>query len=111
MADLRATEAAADARLAAAKLRLLRLADEASRPPALVRSSAAFVRRAPWQGLAIAFLAGVALGMAPRSTLGRLGPLLGPLLGPVIASATGVGATTGRPTDAAGSADANRSAA
>lgn len=108
MADLRATEAAADARVAAAKLRLLRLAEEASRPPALVGSTAAFVRRAPWQGLAIAFFTGLALGMAPRSTLGRLGPLLGPL----IASATGIGATLGRrPPDAVESTDSYRSAA
>lgn len=81
MAGLRADEAAAQARVAAAKLRLLQLAREAERPPAVVAASSALVRAHPWRGVAVAFVAGVALGMAPRGTLARVAPLLAPVLG------------------------------
>jgi len=106
VAGLRAAETAADARVAAAKLRLMRHTDQASRSPAFVRASAAFVRRAPLQGLAIAFLAGMGLGLAPRSTLRRLGPLFGPL----VASAFGGGGVGGPPAGVADPANEHRGA-
>lgn len=86
MAPLRADEAAtrasvADARVAAAKLRLRQLARDAERPPPLVTASASLIRAHPWRGIAIALAAGIVLGLAPRRTLTRVAPLVAPLFG------------------------------
>jgi len=70
----------AEARVAAAKLRLMQAARDADRPPALVSASASLLRDHPWRGVAIAFAAGVVLGLAPQRTMARLGPLIGPLI-------------------------------
>lgn len=82
MADVQADEAAAE-RVAAAKLRLLQLAQEASRPSLLADASASLVRTHPWRGVAVALVVGVALGVAPRRALTRLGPVLAPLMGAI----------------------------
>jgi hypothetical protein len=70
--------AEADARVAAAKARLLALAEDARPGYRLVLHASRAVRERPWQGVALALLAGVALGLAPREGLRRVALLAAP---------------------------------
>jgi hypothetical protein len=78
MAGHQETTAEADARVAAAKARLLALADDARPGHRLVVDASNLVRARPWQGVGLALLVGVALGLAPRETVRRLALLAAP---------------------------------
>ena len=68
-------------RPAVAKARLRMLAAEVDARPPLALWVAEAVRARPWRGVAVALLAGVALGAGRRSWRGALAPLAVPLLG------------------------------
>lgn len=73
-------------RSALAKARLRALAAEADTRPMLAVRAAEAIRARPWSGVALALLAGVALGAGPRSWRGALAPFAVPLLGPLTAA-------------------------
>lgn len=73
-------------RSALAKARLRMLAAEADARPTLVLRAAEAVRARPWRGVAVALLAGVALGVGRRSWRGALAPFTVPLLGQLAAA-------------------------
>lgn len=79
MAGHRKTAAEADLRVAAAKARLLSLADDTRRGSRLVDQASRLVRERPWQGVGLALLAGVALGLAPREVVRRIALLASPV--------------------------------
>ena len=84
MAGRRQAKAEADARVAGAKARLRSLASDTRPGYHLVAHASSLVRVRPWQGVGVALLAGVALGLAPRQAVGRLAllvPAVGRLLG------------------------------
>ena len=87
MADPRQDSEEADARVAAAKDRLRALSVDTRPAYHLALHASNLVRARPWQGIGLALLAGVALGLAPRETVRRLA-LLAP---PVVGLLTGVG--------------------
>ena len=95
MAGLQKTAAQADARVAAAKARLLTLADDARPGYHLVVQASNLVRERPWQGVGLALLAGVALGLAPREAVRRLALLAPPVVG--LLTGAGRGARYGVP--------------
>ncbi len=78
MAGLQETAAQADARVAAAKARLLALADDARPGYHLAVHASNLVRERPWQGVGLALVAGVALGLAPREVVRRFALLAAP---------------------------------
>ena len=69
-----------------AKARLRTLAAEVDTRPMLALRAAEAIRARPWPGLALALLAGVALGAGRRSWSGALAPLAVPLLGQLAAA-------------------------
>ena len=81
MAGLQQTAAEADARVAAAKARLRALADDTRPGYHLALHASNMMRERPWQGIGLALLAGVALGLAPRQALQRVTLLAAPLVG------------------------------
>jgi apolipoprotein N-acyltransferase len=62
------------------------LAADADTRPMLALRAAEAIRARPWSGVALALLAGVALGAGPRSWRGALAPFAVPLLGPLAAA-------------------------
>lgn len=83
MAGDRQTAEVADARVAAAKARLTALADEARPGRYLLGHASSLVRARPWQGMGVALIAGLALGVAPRRAVHRLALLATPVVGMV----------------------------
>lgn len=71
-------------RAAVAKARLRALAAEADTRPMLTVRIAEAMRARPWSGVAVALLAGVALGAGRHSWRGALTPLAVPLLGQLV---------------------------
>ena len=67
-------------RLELAKARLRMLAAEADTRPTLALRAAEAVRARPWPGIAVALLAGLALGAGRPSWRAALAPLAAPLL-------------------------------
>ena len=106
MADPRQDSEEADARVAAAKARLRALSADTRPGYHLALQASNLMRRRPWQGVGLALLAGVALGLAPREAVRRLAVLAPPLVGvitgvrpdPSTSGRSGVGASG--PTDA-----------
>ena len=88
MAGPRHASAQADARVAAAKARLLRLAQDVRPGYHAAFQAASLVRERPWRGVGLALLAGVVIGLAPREVFRRLVPLATPAFGMLV----GVGA-------------------
>jgi hypothetical protein len=68
-------------RSALAKARLRTLAADADAYPALALRAADAIRAHPWSGVAVALLAGVALGAGRRCWSGAMTPFAVPLLG------------------------------
>lgn len=83
MAGDRQTEALAEERVAAAKARLTALADDARPGRYLLVEASKLMRARPWQGMAVALVAGLALGVAPRRAVHRLALLATPVVGRV----------------------------
>lgn len=81
MAGLQQTAAEADARVAAAKARLVTLAEDLRPGYHLAVHTSNLMRERPWQGIGLALIAGVALGLAPRQALQRLALLATPVVG------------------------------
>ena len=81
MAGSQPSKEALDARVAVAKARLVALAEEAERRPAVVDRAAAVVRLQPWRGVGIALLVGFYLGLTRGAGLRVVAPVVTPLLG------------------------------
>ena len=81
MAGLQQAAEEADARVAAAKARLVALAEDTRPGYHLAVHASNLMRERPWQGIGLALIAGVALGLAPRQALQRLALLATPVVG------------------------------
>lgn len=93
MAGRRPTEEALNARIAAAKARLEVLAAAADAGP----NAAELVRRRPWQGVGLALMAGVVLGVGRGRALRTVVPAVAPLLAEIAVTALrGVASTRAR---------------
>ena len=86
MAGRTAPAAQVNERSDLAKARLRMLATEADMRPTLALRATEAIRARPWPGVAVALLAGVALGAGRRSWTGALAPLAVPLLSQLAAA-------------------------
>jgi len=69
-----------NARVQLAKARLAHLAAQADAQPGPVERTAEAIRSRPWQGVGLALLAGVALGVTRKRALPALVPMIVPVL-------------------------------
>jgi len=80
-----------NARVQLAKARLAHLAAQADAQPGPVERTAEAIRSRPWQGVGLALLAGVALGVTRKRAL----PALVPMIVPVLRRVAGAGRPKG----------------
>ena len=80
MADRATHEDLVNARVQLAKARLAHLAAQADAQPGPVERTAEAIRSRPWQGVGLALLAGVALGVTRKRALPALVPMIVPVL-------------------------------
>lgn len=74
------TQEVVNARVALAKARLAAIAHDIDHRPGLTGRAVGFLRTKPWQGVAVALLAGVALGATRRTAL-PVAPVAARMLG------------------------------
>ncbi|GEM_PF-1549284 len=91
MADRATHEDLVNARVQLAKARLAHLAAQADAQPGPVERTAEAIRSRPWQGVGLALLAGVALGVTRKRAL----PALVPMIVPVLRRVAGAGRPKG----------------
>ena len=91
MADRATHEDLVNARVQLAKARLAHLAAQADAQPGPVERTAEVIRSRPWQGVGLALLAGVALGVTRKRAL----PALVPMIVPVLRRVAGAGRPKG----------------
>ncbi len=84
MAGPRPTPSLSDERVAAAKARLVALADDARPERALVVRASRLMRERPWQGVGLALVAGVLLGAAPGRTVRCAARFAWPVIGTIL---------------------------
>jgi len=80
VADRATHEDLVNARVQLAKARLAHLAAQADAQPGPVERTAEAIRSRPWQGVGLALLAGVALGVTRKRALPALVPMIVPVL-------------------------------
>jgi len=91
VADRATHEDLVNARVELAKARLAHLAAQADAQPGPVERTAEAIRSRPWQGVGLALLAGVALGVTRKRAL----PALVPMIVPVLRRVAGAGRPKG----------------
>ena len=91
MADRATHEDLVNARVQLAKARLAHLAAQADAQPGPVERTAEAIRSRPWQGVGLALLVGVALGVTRKRAL----PALVPMIVPVLRRVAGAGRPKG----------------
>jgi len=91
VADRATHEDLVNARVQLAKARLAHLAAQADAQPGPVERTAEAIRSRPWQGVGLALLAGVALGVTRKRAL----PALVPMIVPVLRRVAGAGRPKG----------------
>jgi len=95
VADRATHEDLVNARVALAKARLAHLAAQADAQPGPVERTAEAIRSRPWQGVGLALVAGVVLGVTRKRALPALAPMAVPLLRRVLGAGPARGGPAG----------------